>query len=149
MADSICRWRNASFSAVPAVNHTDNNVNCIVNAHEVYSLHTYPSRMLSTHQEFLSFNNMSLINVRSTDFLLYIYRDFENYCNRVINTLLAMIRQDIISINFLYKQKKEVNERKMTLKHSINLSIRINIVTFLFILRKYAKQQTHNSNIFS
>lgn len=117
MADSIYRGSDASYSAMIVVNHTDNNVNRIVNAHEVYSLHPYPSRMLSTHQEFLSLNNMTLINVRSADFCLNIYNDFENYCNRVINTLLSIIYKDIISINLLYKPKKEVNERKMTLKH--------------------------------
>ena len=136
--DAIFPGRTTSYSAVLAVKHTDNVkgtpstlstlstpstpstiyniVYRIVLAPEVYSLHTYPPRMLSMHQVFHSLNNMPLIVVRSANLLLYIYRDFENCCNRAINALLSMIYKDI-SINLLYKPKKEVSERKMTLKH--------------------------------
>ena len=136
--DAIFPWKTTSYSAILAVKHTDNgkgtpstpstpstlstpstiynNVNRIVFDLEVSSLHTYPPRMLSMHQVFHSLNNMSLINVRSADLFLYIYRDFENCCNRAINALLSIIYKDI-SINLLYKPKKEVSERKMTLKH--------------------------------
>jgi len=116
IADAVFPGRTTSYSAVLAVKHTDNNVNRIVFSPEVYSLHTYLPRMLSMLQVFHSLNYMPLINVRSADFFLYIYRDFENCCNRAINALLSMIYKDI-SINLLYKPKKEVSERKMTLKH--------------------------------
>ena len=133
--DAIFPGKTTCYSAILAVKHKDNgegtlntpstpstpstiynNVNRIVFSPEVYSLHTYPPRMLSMHQVFHSLNNMPLIVVRSANLLLYIYRDFENCCNRAINALLSMIYKDI-SINLLYKPKKEVSERKMTLKH--------------------------------
>lgn len=110
--DAVFPGRTTSYSAILAIKHKDNNVNRIVFSPEVYSLHTYPPRMLSMHHGSYSIDDISLADKRSADLFPYNFHDFQNRCNNLLNNLLSVKVKDIFTMNSLHKRKKEVNDKK-------------------------------------
>ena len=132
--DAVFPGKTTCYSAILAVKHTDNgegtlstpstpstlstpstiynNVNRIVFSPEVYSLHTYPPRMLSMHHGSYSIDDISLADKRSGDLFPYNFHDFQNRCNNLLNNLLSVKVKDFFTMNSLYKRKKEVNDKK-------------------------------------
>jgi len=126
--DAVFPGKTTCYSAILAVKHTDNgegtlsipstlstiynNVNRIVFSPEVYSLHTYPPRMLSMHHGSYSIDDISLADKRSGDLFPYNFHDFQNRCNNLLNKLLSVKVKDIFTMNSLYKRKKEVDDKK-------------------------------------